>query len=223
MEQGGALAWVPGHGQAVVVAAAARELPARMVELVRSLGASHGDAVVVCARRPYTTVAQVLANAGVTSPVTYVDCSGAWTPNVPPSRPGLHFIESPTQLETALLRTELLVQRLAPGRRYVIVDSISRLADANGADAVAEAMHRLVTAMRVRGAPLILLHAAGTGAGDEVLELVRPFCDQVLEGDVWPTAAGAPAPPAPAQSPAVVAGADEVQPAGDRPLAVTNP
>jgi hypothetical protein len=148
--------------------------------VTRSLVDRFGHGVYWTANRPHHLLADHLSRGGVDpGSLQYVDCVSAMTGVMPPPVPGVQFIESPTMMEKALLRTDQLVRRLPAGKRFLVLDSLSTLSVYNGAPAVSELSHTLITKMRMNHVPTALILVERQADG-ELMDQVRPLCDDVL-------------------------------------------
>lgn len=149
---------------------------AALQELCRTLLGRFQDGVIVTANRPYQSLREGFATAGLdVSRLRFVDCVTSLTGLVPPPDPHALHIESPTLLEKLSMRTEQLLRRQSHSR-FLLVDSLSTLAVYNGADAVAEFTHNLVTRLRMQRIPAALLLVRQPG-GQGLLDTVEPLCD----------------------------------------------
>lgn len=148
--------------------------------VTRALVERFGNGVYWTANRPHHLLRESLERGGVAmEKVQFVDCVSAMTGIMPAPVPGVQFIESPTLMEKALMRSDQMLRRLPQGQRFLMVDSLSTLSVYNGSSAVGELAHTLITKMRMQHAPAAIILVERQADG-ELLDQVRPLCDDVL-------------------------------------------
>lgn len=116
-----------------------------------------GRGVYVTANRPVRQLRATLEEGGVeTDRLFFIDCVTSMTGILAPPGPDVLHIESPSMLEKIALRAEQVLRR-TEGPAFLMVDSLSTLAMYNGAAAVTEFAHTLITRMRLQRVTTVLL------------------------------------------------------------------
>ena len=136
--------------------------------------------VYVTANRPHHVLRETLRSADIDlSRFFFIDCVTSLTGIMPAAEPSVMHVESPTMLEKMAMRAEQVLRRNPGKPRFLILDSLSTLSVYNGSQTVAELAHGLITKLRIQkiAAALILVEKQ---AGEELLDNVKPLCDDVL-------------------------------------------
>jgi KaiC/GvpD/RAD55 family RecA-like ATPase len=94
------------------------------------------------------------------------------------------FVESPTMLESIMLKTDTWLKKLKDGKKMVFLDSVSTLAMHNDGAIISEFLHYFVTNLRGRGIRTVILSISGQ-TPDEVETVLRLVCDEtvILKGE----------------------------------------
>lgn len=94
------------------------------------------------------------------------------------------FVESPTMLESIMLKVDTWLKKLKDGKKLVFLDSVSTLAMHNDGALLSEFLHYFVTNLRGRGIRTVILSVAGQ-TPEEVETVLRLVCDEtvILKGD----------------------------------------
>jgi len=94
------------------------------------------------------------------------------------------FVESPTMLESIMLKVDTWLKKLKDGKKLVFLDSLSTLAMHNDGALLSEFLHYFVTNLRGRGIRTVILSVAGQ-TPEEVEMVLRLVCDEtvILKGD----------------------------------------
>ncbi len=136
--------------------------------------------VIVAANRPVRILKKALDDEGISYEGAYfIDCVTAMTGIMPPKDDDTMYIESPSMLEKIGLRAEQVLRHQG-GDRFLLVDSLSTLAVYNGADAVVELAHTLLTRMRIHGVATGML-LVDNQADATLVDTMRALCDGVVE------------------------------------------
>lgn len=168
----------PGDEEIVLVLTDGADYNAAMREVTTTIDPVFDQALFVCANRPHGSVRDNAPKGVDMDRFQYLDCVSALTGMVPPSEPGVHFVESPTMLEKIGLRAEQMLKR-SDGKCILILDSLSTLSVYSDVQAVTELVHNLVTRLRRlnAGAALILVERqAPSGLEDAI----APLCDRTV-------------------------------------------
>ncbi len=90
------------------------------------------------------------------------------------------FVESPTMLETILVKVELWMKRLGPDHDYVVfLDSVNTLAMHNDDKIVQEFLHYLITSLRARKVRCVVLSVEGQ-TPKEIETILKLLCDESI-------------------------------------------
>lgn len=94
------------------------------------------------------------------------------------------YIESPTMLESIMLKVDTWLKRLKNDQTLVFLDSVSTLAMHNDTGLISEFLHYFVNNLRGRGIRTVILSVAGQ-TPEDVENILRLVCDEtvVLKGE----------------------------------------
>ena len=150
----------------------------RLVALTRAMTERFGTGVVVAANRPAPALRDWFLAAGIQEhELRFIDCVAVAAGLPLPADGRVLHLPSPGMLELAALRAEQWLERL-PGRRFLVLDSLSALALHNGIGPTQEFavdLAKRLRRLRVPAALLVVDRQAPT-----LLEQVRPHVDGVL-------------------------------------------
>ena len=137
--------------------------------------------VYITSTIPSTVIKEQLASEGISSDhVLFIDCISymVGSPSVKSER--VIYVESPTMLETIMLKVQLAVRQLGDGPKLVFLDSINTLALHNDDKILSEFIHYLINSLRVKGIPTVVLSIVDQTPED--LEIIlKLVCDEVIE------------------------------------------
>jgi KaiC/GvpD/RAD55 family RecA-like ATPase len=139
---------------------------------------THGNAIYVSVTNPASLLVDLLSSMDIpTSDVFFVDVTSYMMVAHAKRNPNTSYVESPTMLETIMLRVEYLLQKVKSQKKIVVIDSIGSLAIHNNTAILSEFLHILVNTLKSTGAITILLSVAEETVPelDNILSLV---CDQ---------------------------------------------
>ncbi|MEM4729545.1 MAG: hypothetical protein QXH42_07295 [Thermoplasmata archaeon] len=135
--------------------------------------------IYVTSTVPARVVVEQLAGEGVkTDELYFVDAIsmmvGSATEN-----PKTIFLESPTMLESIMLKVEVWLRRLGGAKGLVFLDSLSSLAMHNDPSLLSEFVHLFVNHMRGKGVRSLVLTVSGQ-TPDELENMARLICDETI-------------------------------------------
>lgn len=137
-----------------------------------------GYAVYVSVTNPVSLLVEILASIDVpTTNVSFVDVTSYMMVAKGKRVANTTYVESPTMLETIMLRVEYLLQRSKVERKIVIIDSISSLGIHNNQAILSEFLHILVNTMKSKGVTTVLLTVAEE-TGAELQNMLSLICDR---------------------------------------------
>lgn len=180
MVPGPLLSWPSDDSIQLVVTDGARYAQA-MRATVDALASRFEQGLYVTANRPHHVLHQQMAGIQGRLRFQYIDMVTGMTGLAPPAVDGVVFVESPSFMEKMVMRSDQMLRRM-PGRRVLVLDSLSTLAVYNGASLVAEMAHNLVTRLRMqRAAAALVLVERQTS--EELVDTLRHLCDGVRRMD----------------------------------------
>lgn len=89
------------------------------------------------------------------------------------------FIESPTMLETIMLKVNLWLKRIKDEKKMVCIDSVNTLAMHNDEKLLSEFLHYIINNLRVKGIFTVVLSVEGQ-TPQELETILRLVCDDVV-------------------------------------------
>ncbi|MGQ9582418.1 MAG: DUF7504 family protein [Thermoplasmatota archaeon] len=137
--------------------------------------------IYVTATVPAHVVAEQLASGGVrTEALYFVDAISMMVGSGAEDGPKTIFVESPTMLESIMLKVDTWLKRLRGAKSFVFLDSLSSLAMHNDPAILSEFVHLFVNHIRGRGVGSIVLSVAGQ-TPDELETVTRLVCDETIQ------------------------------------------
>ncbi len=142
---------------------------------------SGAKCVYVTATVPARVVAEQLANGGVkTDALCFVDAISLMVGSAAEDGPKTTFVESPTMLESIMLKVDTWLKRLRGAKSFIFLDSLSSLAMHNDPTVLSEFVHVFVNHIRSKGVPSIMLSVAGQ-TPEELETVTKLVCDETLQ------------------------------------------
>jgi KaiC/GvpD/RAD55 family RecA-like ATPase len=139
---------------------------------------SHGYAIYVSVTNPASLLIDLLTSMDIpTEDCFFVDVTSYMMVAHGKRNPNTSYVESPTMLETIMLRVEYLLQKVKTSKKIVVIDSIGSLAIHNNNAILSEFLHILVNTLKSTGAITILL-AVAEETKPEMDNLLSLVCDQ---------------------------------------------
>lgn len=137
--------------------------------------------VYVTATIPSSVILEQLASEDIpTDHVHFVDCISYMVGTSPEKDTNVLYIESPTMIETIMLKIHTLIKMLGDDPKLVFLDSVNTLSLHNDEKVMQEFVHYLINALRVRKVPTVVLSIVDQTPED--LEIIlRLVCDEVIE------------------------------------------
>jgi archaellum biogenesis ATPase FlaH len=89
------------------------------------------------------------------------------------------YIESPTMLESIMLKVDMWLKKLKEGKKIVFLDSVSALAMHNDRALLSEFLHYFVNHMRGKNIQTVILSVAEQ-TPEELETVLRLVCDETL-------------------------------------------
>ncbi len=112
--------------------------------------------------------------------VHFVDAVSYMTMGTAGRKKGVTFVESPTMLETIMLKIEYLLKKYPAKQNTVVIDSINSLAIHNDNKILAEFLHILVSNLRSYGC-FTLIMAVAEQESEEIDNILAMVCDDFME------------------------------------------
>lgn len=113
------------------------------------------------------------------SKVYFVDCISHMMMGAGIKLERVHYVESPTMLETIMLKVEYLMREVKEGNKVVLLDSINSLAIHNSIRILSEFLHILVNNLRSKNAYTIILSVEEYGS-EEITNMMNLVCDETI-------------------------------------------
>jgi KaiC/GvpD/RAD55 family RecA-like ATPase len=152
-----------------------------MKEVVKYTQDEGLQCVYITATIPSTVIAEQLASEDIsTDHVHFVDCISFMVGKAPEEKGSILYIESPTMIETIMLKVHTRIKMLGDQPKLVFLDSVNTLSLHNDEKVMQEFVHYLINALRVRGVPSVVLSIVDQTPED--LEIIlKLVCDEVIE------------------------------------------
>ncbi len=152
-----------------------------MKEVVKYTQEEGLKCVYVTATIPSSVIVEQLASEDITTDhVFFVDCISYMVGKSPEEDDSVLFIESPTMVETIMLKVHTMVKMLGDEPKLVFLDSVNTLSLHNDEKIMQEFVHYLINALRVRKVPSVVLSIVDQTPED--LEIIlKLVCDEVIE------------------------------------------
>jgi len=152
-----------------------------MKEVVKYTKDEGLNCVYVTATIPSSVILEQLASEDIpTDHVHFVDCISYMVGTSPEKDTGVLYIESPTMIETIMLKIHTLIKMLGDDPKLVFLDSVNTLSLHNDEKVMQEFVHYLINALRVRKVPTVVLSIVDQTPED--LEIIlKLVCDEVIE------------------------------------------
>ena len=152
-----------------------------MKEVVRYTQEEGLQCVYITATIPSSVIAEQLASEDLSiDHVHFVDCISFMVGKAPENQGSVLYIESPTMIETIMLKVHTMIKRLGDEPKLVFLDSVNTLALHNDEKLMQEFVHYLINTLRVKEVPSVLLSIEDQTPED--LELIlKLVCDEVIE------------------------------------------
>ena len=152
-----------------------------MKEVVKYTQDEGMKCVYITATIPSTVIAEQLASEDIsTDHVHFVDCISFMVGKSPEEDERTIYIESPTMIETIVLKVHTTIKMLGDDPKLVFLDSVNTLSLHNDEKVMQEFVHYLINALRVRKIPSVVLSIVDQTPED--LEIIlKLVCDEVIE------------------------------------------
>ncbi|MGC9167131.1 MAG: hypothetical protein ACP5GR_05780 [Thermoplasmata archaeon] len=98
------------------------------------------------------------------------------------SNPNTLYVESPTMLETIMIKTEYILEKYIKGDVAIIIDSINTLAVHNDSKILSEFFHLFATLIRSKNAYFIILSIKDQNTQD-IKNIMSIISDEIIEVD----------------------------------------
>jgi hypothetical protein len=152
-----------------------------MKEVVTYTADAGLECVYITATIPSSVIRDQLAGEDLPSDhVHFVDCISFMVGRAPEDEGEVLYIESPTMIETIMLKTHTMIQRLGDAPKLVFLDSVNTLSLHNDEKIMQEFVHYLINSLRVREIPSVTLSIVDQTPED--LEIIlKLVCDEVID------------------------------------------
>jgi len=152
-----------------------------MKEVVKYAQDEGMQCVYITSTIPSSVISDQLASEDIPiDHVHFVDCISFMVGKGPEEDKDVLYIESPTMIETIMLKTQTMIKKLGDQPKVVFLDSVNTLSLHNDEKVIQEFVHYLINALRVRGVPSVTLSIVDQTPED--LEIIlRLVCDEVIE------------------------------------------
>ncbi len=139
------------------------------------------ECVYITATIPSSVIKDQLASEDLSSDhVHFVDCISFMVGKGPEAESSVLYIESPTMIETIMLKVHTMIKRLGDKPKMVFLDSVNTLSLHNDEKIMQEFVHYLINTLRVKGVSSVLLSIEDQTPED--LEIIlKLVCDDVIE------------------------------------------
>lgn len=138
------------------------------------------DCIYVSSSIPSETIANALNVLDIKlTHVYFVDCISHMMTGITRRTEKTFFVESPSMLETIMLKVEYLLKKTRTGSKIVFLDSINSLAIHNDSHILSEFLHILVNNLRSKQAYTIIL-AIEEHSSPEVSNMMNLVCDETI-------------------------------------------
>jgi len=137
--------------------------------------------VYITATIPSSVIKEQLASEDLSSDhVHFVDCISFMVGKGPEAESSVLYVESPTMIETIMLKVHTMLKRLGDQPKMVFLDSVNTLSLHNDEKIMQEFVHYLINTLRVKGVSSVLLSIEDQTPED--LEIIlKLVCDDVIE------------------------------------------
>jgi KaiC/GvpD/RAD55 family RecA-like ATPase len=137
--------------------------------------------VYITATIPSSVIKEQLASEDLNSNhVHFVDCISFMVGKGPDDEGSVLYIESPTMIETIMLKVHTMIKQLGDQPKMVFLDSVNTLSLHNDEKIMQEFVHYLINTLRVKGVSSVLLSIEDQTPED--LEIIlKLVCDDVIE------------------------------------------
>ena len=154
------------------------------VSIIKGVGAFSAESgtrcVYVASTVPARVVTEQLVNEGIsTDQLYFVDAISMMVGSGGEGGQRTLFLESPTMLESIMLKVDAWLRKLGSGRELVFLDSLSSLAMHNDPSILSEFVHLFVNHFRVRGVRSVVLSVSGQ-TPEELESVTRLICDETI-------------------------------------------
>ena len=152
-----------------------------MKEVVRYTKDAGISCVYITATIPSSVIVDQLTSEDVpVDHVHFVDCISFMVGKAPEATASVLYIESPTMIETIMLKVHTIIKQLGESPKMVFMDSVNTLALHNDEKVMQEFVHYLINTLRVRDVPSVMLSIVDQTSED--LEIIlKLVCDEVIE------------------------------------------
>jgi KaiC/GvpD/RAD55 family RecA-like ATPase len=152
-----------------------------MKEVVRYTQEEGIACVYITATIPSSVIAEQLTSEDLSiDHVHFVDCISFMVGKAPEEEGSVLYIESPTMIESIMLKVHTMIKRLGDEPKLVFMDSVNTLALHNDEKLMQEFVHYLINTLRVRGVSSVMLSIVDQTPED--LEIIlKLVCDEVIE------------------------------------------
>ncbi len=137
--------------------------------------------VYITATIPSSVIKEQLASEDLSyDHVHFVDCISFMVGKGPDDEGSVLYIESPTMIETIMLKVHTMIKQLGDQPKMVFLDSVNTLSLHNDEKIMQEFVHYLINTLRVKGVSSVLLSIEDQTPED--LEIIlKLVCDEVIE------------------------------------------
>ena len=152
-----------------------------MKEVVKYTKDAEMSCVYITATIPSSVIVEQLTSEDVpVDHVHFVDCISFMVGKAPETSGAVLYIESPTMIETIMLKVHTTIKQLGEDPKMVFLDSVNTLALHNDEKVMQEFVHYLINTLRVRDVPSVMLSIVDQTPED--LEIIlKLVCDEVIE------------------------------------------
>jgi len=137
--------------------------------------------IYISATIPSKSISTVLDVYGVDSKkIFFVDCISHIMMSSTAYSERTVFVESPTMLETIMLKAQYILNKYVTGGSVIVIDSVNSLAIHNDMKILSEFLHLFVTYLRSRGAYFVIL-SMKEQSNNEISNILNFVSDEILE------------------------------------------
>jgi KaiC/GvpD/RAD55 family RecA-like ATPase len=139
-----------------------------------------GGPYVTSTRPARAIMNRLQAEKIILSNMYFVDCISFTVGGGGSASPQILYVESPTMLESIMLKINWALKRVDTENKFVFIDSINTLSIYNDQDVLFEFLHVLINNLRTQDVFTVVL-SVGEQTSKEVESMLRLVCDETID------------------------------------------
>jgi hypothetical protein len=136
--------------------------------------------VYVALTRPTRTLTRRLQDLVSLNDVFFIDCVTYLAEGPVEANDTTVYLESPTMLESILVKIGVQLGRVKSAEKFVFFDSINALTIYNGEKIISEFVHLLINNLAARDVSSVLISVKGQ-TPENIDNMLKMMCDRVVE------------------------------------------